>query len=281
MREIAEFRIAERFASRLFGDDEGKRLSDSVRKIEIPTSDSRYQRIGELQRELRSAYGKPFFYGWSLTRKYSRPEIESASLFHLYVTAIFEPAGEEKGTQYDNSTACARCGAGAQQVGPLFLDVKRIPKGKDFAATIADEIVVSRRVVELFHKYGLTGSEFRPVRLTPSSPIEAENWFQWIVTSVCAEIVPPTRAGISPFDDDLAGDSRCPCGDLLGLNLLSEVSVRGNAWRDADVVYSKQFVGVRRGLLRPRRLILISPVLRRIIEQEKLKGCFIEVAHMV
>jgi hypothetical protein len=32
----------------------------------------------------------------------------------------------------------------------LILDVKRIPKGKDFAETIAGEIVVSRRVAELF-----------------------------------------------------------------------------------------------------------------------------------
>ena len=32
-------------------------------------------------------------------------------------------------------------------------------------------------------------------------------WFQLVVTSVDAEIVPPTRVGIGPFDNDTIGDT--------------------------------------------------------------------------
>jgi hypothetical protein len=90
-----------------------------------------------------------------------------------------------------------------------------------------------------------------------------------------------TRVGINPFDDDSKGECRCPLGDLIGLNLLSEVSISATSRGDADIVASRQFIGVRRGLLRPRRVILISPRVRRLIESEKLKGVKIEVAHLV
>ena len=41
-----------------------------------------------------------------------------------------------------------------------------------------------------------------------------------------------------------------------------------------------QFLGARRGLLRPERLMLISPRLRRLIEEERLKGFEFEVAYL-
>lgn len=69
--------------------------------------------------------------------------------------------------------------------------------------------------------------------------------------------------------------------DLLGLNLLSEVSVRSSTVGEEDLVGSRQFIGVRRGLLRPERIILISPKFQRLIDSEKLNGCEIEVAHQV
>jgi hypothetical protein len=68
---------------------------------------------------------------------------------------------------------------------------------------------------------------------------------------------------------------------LLGLNLLSEVSVHSSTVGAEDIVGSRQFVGVRRGVLRPERIVLISPKVRRVIDTGKLKGCEIEVAHLV
>ena len=70
--------------------------------------------------------------------------MEKASIFLLFIIPLFEPAGEECGTKYDEAFACAQCSSGAKQVTDLFLDCRRIPKKKDAAVTFAGEIVVSR-----------------------------------------------------------------------------------------------------------------------------------------
>lgn len=281
MREIAEFRVDEQFAPMLFSDGEGKRLGDSVRKVDIETNDPRFKRIGELQNQLLQSKGKPFFYGWKLTRRRTAKELESARMLHLRIVPVFEPPGEECGTRYDETAACPKCGTGAKQVGPLLLDVKSIPKGKDFAKTIAGEVVVSRRVLDLFVGHGISGAAFHPVRAKGAKSLETLNWSQLVIRSAEAEIVAPTRVGNDPFDDDPKNEYRCSEGHLIGLNLLSELSISSASVGEADIVASRQFIGVRRGLLRPERMILVSPKLWRLIDSEKLKGYEIEVAHMV
>ena len=281
MREIFEFRVVEDFADRLFSADEGKKLgSGMIRLIKMSGEDPRLPRVGELRKVIRRESGKTFFHGWEILRKYTKSEFEAAQLLQLKITAVFEPAGEERGTKYDESAACPRCGAGAKQLGPLILDVKRIPKGKDIAKTIAGEIVVSRRVVEVFERHGVTGVALSPVRMSAASSAESKDWFQLSVQSADAEIVAPTRVGIDPFDEDASGECRCPLGDLLGLNLLSEVTIRATTRGDADFVSTRQFIGVRRGLLRPERVILISPKVWKLIESEKLKGVEVEIARL-
>ena len=344
MQEIVEFRVLEKFAPRLFAEGEGKRLGELVRKIEITTGDPRFTRIGELQREINATSGDYFFYGWTIRRKYSRKELSKAACFNLTISSVFEPAGEECGTKYDESTACPICGAGAIQVSDLRLDLRKVPKGKDIARTIADEWIVSQRLAEIMIDHGLTGFEFRPVRHKAryeDDPIDFRQspsgreilqkaevagvlnssgrfqvwinrqdnrklvdlahteyaqqkrqgnnrsdeslpiWHQLVVTSVDAEIVPPTRVGINPFDDDPKGECRCPLGDSIGLTTLSEITIGAATCGDADIVCSRQFVGARRGLLRPRRLIFISPKFWKIVDAEKIKGFYAEIAHLV
>jgi hypothetical protein len=258
MRETYEFRVVEDYAERLFRPDEGKRLgSGIVRLIKMSGDDPRLPKVGELRQIIDQESGRTFFHGWNIERHYTKQELNVAALFRLHVTAVFEPAGEERGTKYDESAACPRCGAGAKQVGSLVLDVKRIPKSKDIAKTIAGEIVVSRRVAELFERHGVTGAALKPVRMNASSSAESKDWFQLSVDATAVEIVKPTRVGIDPFDDDPKGECRCALGDLLGLNLLSEVTIQATTRSAADFVSSRQFIGARRGLLRPERVILI------------------------
>ena len=343
MKEIEELRINEDFASRLFPENEGIKLG-IVRKIMIHVDDPRFARIGELQREIMAATGRRFFYGGRTHREYTLGELKGAKLFKLVVATTFEPPGELCGTKYDESTACPKCGAGAVQTSDLWLDLRKVPKGKEIATTIANEIIVSQRLAERMTDAGLTGFELRPVRHKAryeDDPLDlsqvptgreilqkaeaagvphptgrfyvwlnrAENrecydqaraehaalkgeqdrqktkafpvWHQLVVVSNNAEIVAPTRVGIDPFDDDLKGECRCPLGDLIGLNLLSEVSVSAASRGELDIVYSRQFIGVRRGLLRPRRVILISPRFRKLLESEKIKGAVLEVAYLV
>ena len=281
MRETAEFRVDEEFAPLLFSESEGRRLGDSVRKVELSTSDARFQRVGALQSELRRTHGKPFFYGWKLRRRFTKAELAAAQAFQLRFTSTFEPAGEECGTRYDEATACGHCGAGAKQRGPLFLDLTRIPHGKDFARTIAGERIVSRRVVDLFGRNEISGVSFHPVRSKGAKDLEWGEWSQLVVQSAPAEIVPPTRTGPDPFDDDPQNQFRCPAGDLLGIRLISGVSISASSRGDADIFESRQYIGVQRGMLRPEREIFISPEVWRLIESEKLKGYDVEVVQLV
>src|SRR5688572_24665582 len=132
MRETCDFRIVEEFAGMLFRESEGRKLgSGLVRKVAMATSDPRFERIGELQRRINQEYDRSFFHGWNITRSYSQNELQSAPLLRLIVTSVFEPAGEERGTRYNESTECPRCRSGGKQVSDLYLDWKRIPKGKD------------------------------------------------------------------------------------------------------------------------------------------------------
>jgi hypothetical protein len=280
MKEIYEFRVLEEFAPLLFEADEGKRLGDTIRKIEIATDDPRYLTIGRLQAEIGAKTDRLFFSSWNLRRRYSKAELEAATLFELQVTSIFEPAGEECGTKYDETTACPLCGAGAKQITPLYLPERRIPKSKDFSRTIANEILVSRRVAELFARHAITGFVLLPVRYNRVSSAESQDWFQLIVNNSGAEVIAPTRIGINPFDEDEKGEYRCSQGDLIGLNLLSEVFIKSASLGNEDIIRTRQYVGVRGGVIRPERIILVSAKLRRLIEYEKLKGYEVEVAHL-
>jgi hypothetical protein len=103
-------------------------------------------------------------------------------------------------------------------------------------------------------------------------------WYQLIVTSPPVDIVPPTRAGDDVFGEDDYG--KCSRGDTLGLNLLSELTVAKDSLPDADVMTTRQFVGVRRGVLRPRQLLLMSPRARQMILGAGFKGFKFEVVHV-
>ena len=285
MEEIySEFRVQEQHASRLFGPSEGKRLGwtkqfgdkfVTVRKVELTADDPKFKRVGELNDLLKKQPHGFFFAGWIIRRRYSADDVRQAKLFLLCRIATFEPAGEECGTQYDESSACPSCKSGAKQVSPLFLDWKRIPKSKDIARTIAGEIVVSKRMVELFESHSITGAKFGPVCNRPATSAESKDWFQLLVESSDAEVVPPTKMGVNPFDEDTAGHYRCSHGDLIGLARLSEVSINRSSYNGSDIVASRQFVGTRRGLLRPERFLLVSPKLQQVIREGKLNRLFI------
>ena len=86
MRQVCEFRVVEEFAPKLFADDEGKRLGDTVRKVELATDDPRYHRIGELQRETITATGRSFFHGWDI--RYSERSMMNQRVVHSAVPEL-------------------------------------------------------------------------------------------------------------------------------------------------------------------------------------------------
>lgn len=361
MREEIDLRIPEKNAQGRLPDDAGERLGESVRRIRAAMADPLVEHLRRLDHEFR-AKGDVFFTGWKIQRRYFRRELEEAELLHVWPKTVFEPAGEECGTVYDETAACdhvfapeseidvagrrvsmpaSTCGAGARQVTPLHLDVRRIPRNVDFAETIAGERIVSQRLAECLTDAGLRGFtlprvlhkaryEDDPVdlhevptgreilrraeqagaphptwsfwvwvnRVENRATLEkatAEHaaqkgaadkrggtplpvWYQLVVNSASVELSPLTRAGENPFDD--TSTSRCSRGHVVGLNLLSEVTVTRATLSDADLMETKQMIGVRRGLLRPRPVLLLSSKAWRAIESAKIKGFVVEVAHV-
>lgn len=351
MRETLEIRIEERNAKRLFAAGEIRVLGDRrmpgepICSVTIGTDDPRFPKIGVLQREMLEHEDRLFFYGWELRRYYSTSELSAAEIFRLWITAVFEPAGEQCGTTYDESTACPICAAGRTQVSDLVLDLRRTPRSKHIARTIADEWIVSQWLAEVLVDAGMTGFDLRPVHHKakydqdaidlaqwPSGlellsraheagierdtgefmvwlnrPEQSEllkgardehaaaararearragsplpKWYQLVITSSPVSIVAPTVAGGNPFDTDREGRYRCPLGHVSGLNLLSELSLERSTWDGSDLAQTKQSIGVRRGLLVPAPLLLVSPRLRRLLMEKKVRGYATDVAHLV
>jgi hypothetical protein len=280
MRETLELRVSEEEAWRCFRPDEGVRLGDDVRKVKLPLPDERLPRIHEINEELRKK-GRSLFWGWSVHRRYSEKELQAAELFKLWPGATFEPAGEQVGTEYDESVACPRCGSGARQVSELVLDLRRAPKGAGIARTIADEIIISTSLAEELKARGIRGAEFRPVRQAGKKGTVSSAWLQLTVSATPAEVVAPTVTGVNPFDRDEQGRYRCPRGDQVGQNLLSELFVARRSYDGSDLTCTRQMFGLRMGLLRPAPYFLISPKLHGLLVTSRVRRLEMEVAHLV
>lgn len=274
MEEFFELRVKEEMAGSFFTPGEGRRLGTSIRKVILRGDDPRLAAIGALQNQLRKQNSSVFF-GWDIQRRYTQQELDSASLFRLIITRAFEPYGEECGTTYDDTRACSKCGSGAVQLNELAIDPARITH-VDFAQTIASEIVVSSPLADVLRKETLSGVELETVRGCRSR--RRLPFWQPIFTNLI-DVSPPTRVGNGPFANAVVPQGSCENGDLLGLNLISEVSVKGPA--EVDMLQTRQYIGVRRGVLRPRRLLLVSQRVRAVLERESITGYVLEVAHVV
>lgn len=207
--------------------------------------------------------------------------LTAAEFFQLQITAFFEPEGTACGTEYDESAACPHCGAGRRLVGELILDLGKVPKGKDFAQSIArDEWIVSERLVSLMREHGVTGAEFELVKSAKKRRAGSPAWYRLHITAEPVEVAAPTRFGIDPFDDDAEGRYRCPLGHTMGLNILSELSIGRDSWDGADIAVTRQYVGSRQGVLVPSPLIVVSPRLRQLLIKHDIKGFKTEVVYL-
>lgn len=249
--------------------------------VRIRTDDSLYARLGQLQRQLAAQGKDPMFFGWRIVRKYSRDEIAEARMFSLRISKTFEPEGEFLGTTYDESTACAKCGAGGRQVSDLILPASAMPRGRDIAKTIAGEIVASSRFIKLVVSERLTGLGFRRIIHKRGAKLEISDQFQQVVpcggeVSVSSQ----TLFGEDPFQTDRSHRHACPKGDLLGIRLVSQVFTENPLARGMDFCVSSEFVGLRSGVLRPEKLLFASPHAREVLVREKVRGCEFDVVRV-
>lgn len=282
MKETIEFRVRGSLVPEYLPEakSRGRSLGDGfIYQLRIGADDPLVAKIGRVDGELRASGLGSLFHGWDIRREYSAQELREAELLSAHITNVFEPAGEECGTVYDDSKALADCGSGAPQLTELRLDGRRIPLSADFARTIAGEAVASVKVRELARTAGLEGAVFAPVLLANKAGARSERYFQLTTSAAAVEVdSAATRAGSDPFDESSSG--RCPGGHVIGLRLLSEVTVKRSGVPEADFMETRQMVGIRQGLLRPRPILLLSQRAFRLISGEKLHGLRIEVAHL-
>lgn len=279
MLETFTFRMSEAAALEALGPNVGESRG-IARVVEITADDPLFEQLRKVDLAWREQH-RSFLLGWDIQRSYSDAELAAAKLFRLTVVPVFEPAGAECGTQYNDSKGC-ECGHGREQVSPLRIDGKRIPAAKDLAETIAgEEWIVSQRLADFLKRDELTGLELRAVERCKRPGDALEGWHQLVLPGDGVMISPKTRAGISPFDSDELGEYRCPRGHVIGLNLLSEVVVDADGLQDRDFSLTYQSVGVKRGLLIPRRQILISPRALKVLQSSKARGWRVEVAHVM
>ena len=228
MTETYEFRLFEADAKKHLPRGAGEQVG-IVRRIVTESSTPLFGALARADQALRHKGG--VLTAWKVRRKYSKSEIASAQFFLARIKKVFEPAGEECGTVYDESTACWICRVGATQVGPLKMDRGRFPKNADVARTIAGEVVVTQAVVDLANRHALKGAHFAPVSFTKRAPGSPRYQLQ---ARPMADIDPLTHVGRTPFEDG-APEEICPRGHLLGLNRLSELILSGAPTAGADI----------------------------------------------
>lgn len=277
MKEIIEFRICNEYAHLLLKADEGKRNASNT-VINITKDDPKFERIRILDKQIREQNNDFFFLYSNIKREYSKNEFETATLFQMKIKTMFEPAGEECGTLYDETTACEICGANRKQIGILKLKKGTIPK-KDIARTIAGEIIVSEKFKKAFEQRNLKGLELLPVEFATGT----SDYCQLVATSEI-ELSQNTVTGISIFDLSTSSEGeiyKCPKGHTIGLNLLSEAYVLNSpSIYESDFLVSRQKIGVKRGLLRPEPIYFCSQAFRKMVEDEKLSGFEFEITNI-
>jgi hypothetical protein len=275
MEERIEVRIAERRAAQLFDDSEGEVIGGIARRILIPLPSPKFNEILALSRELQSR-GEILVTSWRIHRTYSDEELRNAELVRIIPGMTIEPAGEENGTRYDDSEICGFCGSGRVQVSPLRLTSRELPSHGEFVETIAkDEWIISRKWAEVFRNYDAADALF-PLEIGDEVP---GDWVQLRASNVKDTAVFSSRTifGISPFDLDEEGRFRCPLGHVAGLNILSQAIIERKSLTEASVYVSDKYVGIKRGLLRPWRLLFVSQALWRDLVTQGMRGWGFEV----
>ncbi len=273
MKEIIELRIPESRASRILGPSEGDVIGGIARRISLPLSSPRFEELSAINHEMQQR-DEVLITSWNIRRSYSDREMSQAELVRLIPGSTVEPAGEECGTIYNESESCEFCGVGRIQENELHLDAHKL-RGH-FVETIAkDEWAISQNWVEILRTHAGSSALF-PIR---SSHKETSDWMQLRANEVesIARVSPDTRFGISPFDFDDAGRFRCPLGHVAGLNILSQTVVQRDSLTGAGIYVSDKYVGVRQGLLRPYRLLIVDSAVWRELAAVGMSGWAYEV----
>ncbi len=289
MKELLIMDIRKKHSNLIPNEIQGTLRGDCLIRIEVDTSSPMYEEIQRANHYVRKELKDVFFFGWNYKRIYTEEELRNARLFKMSVRKYFEPCGRDCGTVYDTSHVCEICKSGERQVSPLYTRKGSYLNNRDVASTISYEIVVRKRFVEFVKDYSLQGLSFGPVYVGKrlSSDI-----FQLMIQGCELDFSERSVFGVRPFDYSERCTSgpkpfngevyKCPKGDNLGFNLLSEAFVKDcDDIEKYDFFISRQTIGVYRGLINQRHILFCSPRMRRLILENKIRGFDFEIANVV
>jgi hypothetical protein len=289
MRLVFDLRISEYWAERRLGPNVGKPLihtpgmPTSTRQVIVDADDPLVEEIKQkvLASERR---GESLFCFVNMDYEYDANELAAAALLQFSPTALVRTYGERHGTEYDDTIACPKCGAGRVQRSPLVMDPRYLKKKrKDFLVTItADEWIVSAKLAKLLQELAGDDCTLEPIRDLRGD--EMGDWFQLKVPRVFGSAVPPTKFGLDYFHpEDPKGEYVCPQHHLSGLNVLSELYMTPQDGTVAlpPLSISENRVGRKAGWIVPAPFLLATRALADALLENSIRGFGLDVAHVV
>ncbi len=260
----------------------GRNAIEGTKCVEtrVPADSLEFQEIAHFIGSRRAQGQKAFEYFpiASYLRKYTKNELRDAEVLTLDISSYFEPSGEECGTVYE--TLCQECNMG-RQASELILDLRQAPQQKDMAQTIAwVEWIVSSRFVRIFSERKLNGAEFRPILEFKHPTRKSKDWHQIWVTGRAGKLSESTQMGKDPFSPSQIAWC-CPQGHSVATRFLSEIVLHREQWDGSDIAITENLFGQGRNLLRPAPLIVISPRLYRLLDENQVKGFSCEIVRLV
>jgi len=269
MREQYEFRLLPHAVAVLFGGQPAAYPVATVVRGEV--GDKTYLQIEELHRGLQERGEDVAFGGWLIRRIYSLEERAKATTFWLDLP-IQNASLEEGGTSYDDGGLCAECGIGAVPTEPLIARTSCF-KGQDVVCLLSGEILISEKTLNVLRDAGCSGFDVLPIlESARESKVQGRSMKYWLllVHSVVQIDKESTRFGADPFDLERRGSCTCNVGEIAGYAPLSALRISGGF--PYDIALSDVYVGTRRGLLRPYRLLFVSKRVLHLMEGAKLRG---------
>ena len=289
MRLSLDLRVAEDWAAKHLGPSVGCPMSQGpafpavTRRIVLDGSDPLVEYIRKKIHE-SERWHESLFCFVNHDYVYDKDELARALLLHLRPNALLRTYGQRYGTQYDDSAACPKCGAGRVQRSPLVIDPRYLAKKKkDLLVTItSDEWVVSAKLANLLLELASEHCTLAPIHDLRGETMTG--WFQLKVHSVFGVAVAPTRFGLDYFHpEDAEGEYVCSEHGLSGLNVLSELYVKqqdgGGSFPSLSL--TKNRVGRKAGWIVPAPFLLITRSLADALEEKRIRGLRLEVAYVI
>ena len=288
MRLILDLRIAEDWAEKHLGPNVGKRMSQGpgfpvvTRQVVLDADDPSIEEIK--QKVIASErWGESLFCFVNMDFEYQKEELAGACLLRLRPMVLLRTYSERYSTVYDDTNACAKCGAGRVQRSPLVIDPRYLKKKTtDFMVTItADEWIVSARLANLLGQLCSHDCTLEPIYDLRGEKMG--DWFQLKVHKVFGLAVPPTKFGLDYFhQQDRKGEYVCPEHWLSGLNLLSELYMTPENENDLFPTLSitKNRVGRKAGWIVPAPFLLITRRLADALLGNNIRGFGLDVVHV-